>query len=127
MKKIAKILAIAVVAILLASCNSPVKVVEKGIKDAKAATTMEELKKVNDQVAEKMKKFDLDDEKFKNDTALQNRSLEYYFVVIQKSMDLGGENIFSGNYTEEMDDVIDDTMDELEELGDELEDAMDAD
>ena len=127
MKKIAKILAIAVVAILLASCNSPVKVVEKGIKDAKAATTMEELKKVNDQVAEKMKKFDLDDEKFKNDTALQNRSLEYYFVVIQKSMELGGENIFSGNYTEEMDDVIDDTMDELEELGDELEDAMDAD
>ena len=42
-------------------------------------------------------------------------------------MELGGENIFSGNYTEEMDDVIDDTMDELEELGDELEDAMDAD
>ena len=125
MKTIVKTLAIAIFAVLLAACNSPVKVLEKGIKDAKAATTMEELEKVNEQVAEKMKKFD--EAELKKDTAVQNRSLEYSFVLLQKSMELGGENIFSGNYTEEMDDVIDDTMDELEELGDELDDAMDAD
>lgn len=73
MKKIAKILAIAIVAVMLASCNSPVKVLDKGIKDAKAATTMEELEKVNNQVAEKMKKFD--EAEFKNDTAFQNRPI----------------------------------------------------
>lgn len=130
MKKIAKILAIAVVAILLASCNSPVKVLEKGIKDAKAATTMEELEKVNEQVAEKMKKFD--EAELKNDTAVQNRSIEYSFVCLQKSMELGGLNIgdFSIEDAEDAADRIkdaEDAADMMEDAVDDFEDALDAD
>ena len=131
MKKIAKILAIAVVAILLASCNSPVKVLEKGIKDAKAATTMEELEKVNEQVAEKMKKFD--EAELKKDTAVQNRSFEYSFVLLQKSMELGGLNFgdFSIEDAEEVGDFLteeaEDTADMMEDAVDDFEDALDAD
>lgn len=130
MKKIAKILAIAVVAILLASCNSPVKVLEKGIKDAKAATTMEELEKVNEQVAEKMKKFD--EAELKNDTAVQNRTIEYSFVCLQKSMELGGFNFgdFSIVGAEDAADRIkdaEDAADMMEDAVDDFEDALDAD
>ncbi len=127
MKKIAKILAIAVIAILLASCNSPVKVLEKGIKDAKAATTMEELEKVNEQVAEKMKKFD--EAELKKDTAVQNRSFEYSFVLLQKSMELGGLNFgdFSIEDAEDAADRMEDAVDEFDDAMDEFDDAMDAD
>ena len=127
MKKIAKILAIAIVAVMLASCNSPVKVLDKGIKDAKAATTMEELEKVNNQVAEKMKKFD--EAEFKNDTAFQNRAIEYFGVIIQKNKELRGTSIsdFLENYAEETTDTMDDMMDEFDDAMDELDDAMDVD
>lgn len=117
----------AVVAVMLASCNSPVNVLEKGIKDAKAATTMEELEKVNNQVAEKMKKFD--ETELKNDTAFQNRSIEYFGVIIQKSMELGGSNIvdFSEKDAEETTEMMDDAVDEFDDAMDEFDDAMDAD
>ena len=100
---------------------------EKGIKDAKAATTMEELEKVNEQVAEKMKKFD--EAELRKDTAVQNRSFEYSFVLLQKSMELGGLNFgdFSIEDAEDAADRMEDAVDEFDDAMDEFDDALDAD